>query len=57
LKNAKKVLCFENHTKHELNEKLNIPEEKIEILYPFFMLNKIPSAKVLTNIKTKFSIT
>ena len=56
LKNAKKVICFENHTKHELNEKLNIPEEKIEILYPFFLLNKVPSAKVITNIKTKFSI-
>lgn len=56
LSNAKKVICFENHTKHELNEKLNIPEEKINILYPFFMLNKIPSTKVITNIKTKFSI-
>jgi len=56
LKNAKKVICFENHTKHELNEKLNISEEKIEVLYPFFTLTKIPSAKVITNIKTKFSI-
>jgi hypothetical protein len=56
LKNANKVICFENHTKHELNEKLNISEEKIEILYPFFTLAKVPSAKVITNIKTKFSI-
>lgn len=56
LQNAKKVLCFETQTKHELNEKLNIPEEKIEILYPFFNIQKIPSTKIITNIKTKFSI-
>jgi len=56
LKNAKKVICFETQTKHELNEKLNIPEENIEILYPFFTLAKVPSVKVITNIKTKFSI-
>lgn len=56
LKNSKKVICFENQTKNELNEKLNIPEYKIEILYPFFNLSKFPTTKVITDIKTKFSI-
>jgi len=56
LKNSKKVICFEQNTKEELNEKLNISEEKIEILYPFFTLNKVPTTKIITNIKTKFSI-
>ncbi len=56
LQNATKVICFEKHTKHELNEKLNISEEKINILYPFFNLNKVPSTKIITNIKTKFWI-
>ncbi|MDQ7009118.1 MAG: glycosyltransferase [Candidatus Gracilibacteria bacterium] len=56
LKNSKKIICFENQTKHELNEKLNIDENKIEILYPFFNLVQFPSIKIITDIKTKFSI-
>ncbi len=56
LENAKKIICFENHTKGELNEKLNIPENKLEIIYPFFTLSPISKEKVIWNIKTKYSI-
>jgi len=32
LKNAQKILCFTQTSKKDLNEKLNIEEEKIEVL-------------------------
>ncbi|MCD5380520.1 glycosyltransferase [Candidatus Gracilibacteria bacterium] len=56
LDNAKKIICFENHTKNELNEKLNIPENKLEIVYPFFTPQKLEKTKTIGNIKTKYSI-
>jgi len=37
LKSCKKVICFEQNTQLELNERLNIKEEMIEILEPFFL--------------------
>ncbi len=43
LENAKKIICFENHTSNELNEKLNIPETKLEIVYPFSYKRNRPS--------------
>ena len=56
LDNAKKIICFENHTKNELNEKLNIAENKLEIVYPFFTPTAISKEKIIGNIKTKYSI-
>ena len=54
--NAKKIICFENHTKNELNEKLNIAENKLEIIYPFFTPTPVLKEKSIWNIKTKYSI-
>ena len=56
LDNAKKIICFENHTRNELNEKLNIAENKLEIMYPFFTPTQIGETKSIWNIKTKYSI-
>lgn len=39
LNNSKKILCFDEKTKKDLNEKLNISEDKIEIILPFFHKN------------------
>lgn len=33
-KKAKKIITISNHTKSDLNKLLNLPEEKIEVLYP-----------------------
>ena len=56
LSQAKKIICFEHQTKSELNEKLNILENKIEIIYPFFTLDKISDEKILTDPRIKFNI-
>ncbi len=56
LKNAYKIISFENKTKEELNEKLNIDENKLEVLYPFFTKQNIGKDNIITNIKTKYSI-
>lgn len=56
LKEANKIICFDNQTLNELNEKLNIKENKLEILYPFFTKDKTSDNKIISNIKTKFSI-
>ena len=56
LEKANKIICFDNQTLNELNEKLNIAENKLEILYPFFSKDKISENKIITNIKTKFFI-
>lgn len=36
LKNAEKVICFDEKTKKDINEKLNIDESKIEVIPWFF---------------------
>ncbi len=54
LKHAKKIICYHEKTKKEINEKLNIPENKIEVLKPFFY-NSLPSNSLI-NIKNKHSI-
>lgn len=36
LKKAEKILCFDEKTKKDINEKLNINEDKIEIIPGFF---------------------
>ena len=54
--NANKVICFDSQTLNELNEKLNVAENKIEILYPFFTKDKITNNPVISNIKTKYQI-
>jgi glycosyltransferase involved in cell wall biosynthesis len=56
LKDANRVICFDNQTLNELNEKLNISENKLEILYPFFLKDNVSENEIITNIKTKFSI-
>jgi glycosyltransferase involved in cell wall biosynthesis len=56
LKNATKIICFEEQTRNELNEKLNISEDKLEILYPFFTKEKITEIQTISSIKTKFWI-
>lgn len=54
LKNSKKIIWFTKATKIELNEKLNIPDEKIHIITPFFPSS--PTYDSLIDIKTKLSI-
>jgi len=56
LKNASKVVCFDNQTKSELNEKLNIEEESISIIYPFFQKKDTDIIEVISSVKTKYSI-
>ncbi len=59
-KNAKQIICFDKKTQSEINDKLNISEEKISILKPFFskiILNKNENLKNLTlNLETKYNI-
>lgn len=55
LKNAKKIIVFTQKTKKDLNEKLNIEEEKIHILPAFF--ETLPEAKTSKiDIKTKHAL-
>ena len=56
LENAKKIICFENHTRNELNEKFNITKTKLEIIYPFFTPENIQNIATIGDIKTKYSI-
>ncbi len=59
LKNCKKVICLDKSTAIELNWKLNIKEDLIEVLTPFFLIeNKIleKKHKLNTNIKTKYNL-
>jgi len=59
-KNAKKIICLDNRTKAEINDKLNISEEKISILRPFFTKTNLTvneEIKNLTlNLETKYNI-
>ena len=58
LKNAEKVICFEKNTAQELNERLNVKENKIHVVHPFFSLEqeKISTDEIKINIKTKYNI-
>ena len=55
LKNAKKIICYHEKTKVDINEKLNIEESKIEVIKWFFY--KCYETHSLVNIKNKHSIT
>ena len=59
LKNAHDILCFEKNTALELNERLNIKEEKIQVLYPFFISKKptIDTSDIKLDIKAKYNLT
>lgn len=54
LKNAKKIVCFTENTQRELNEKLNISEEKILTIAPFFPSS--PEIKLPLDVKAKLGI-
>lgn len=54
IKSANKIICFDEKTKKDINEKLNTPEEKINIVNWFFWKNKNPTSKV--DVKTKHQI-
>jgi glycosyltransferase involved in cell wall biosynthesis len=41
LKNAFKIICFDEATKDDLNERFNILEEKIEVIPPFFVFDDL----------------
>ncbi len=56
LENAQKIICFEKQTLHDINEKLNIVEDKLEILYPFFTKAQTWEEIALSNIKVKYGI-
>lgn len=54
LKNAKKIVCFTQSTQRELNEKLNISEDKIITISPFFPSSKEISLPI--DVKAKLGI-
>lgn len=54
LKNAKKIVCFTENTQRELNEKLNISEEKILTIAPFFPSS--PEVNLTIDVKAKLGI-
>ena len=57
LKNATKVICFDDNTKNELTERFNIKEEKINILPAFFKKYENHNKYDLpVDIKTKYQI-
>ena len=64
LKNANKIVCFDQNTKDELNERFNIKEENVILLPGFFPENKKLikkdtlkiDLKIANNIKNNFFI-
>ena len=57
LKNASKVICFDDNTKSELIERFNIKEEKINILPAFFKQYAKKDVNTLqVDVKTKYQI-
>lgn len=52
LKKAEKIICFHNKTKEEINEKLNVDENKIYVINSFFY--KLKQNESLINIKNKY---
>ncbi|MDD3646530.1 MAG: glycosyltransferase [Candidatus Gracilibacteria bacterium] len=56
-KNASKIICFNELTKNEINDKLNIYEDNIKIITPFFnQKEKKKELEVGIDIRTKFNI-
>lgn len=58
---SKKIICFNKEIYEEINDKLNIDEEKINIIKPFFIKDKKLDSeeikeKLPINIKTKYNI-
>lgn len=58
LKIAHKIVCFDESTKDDLNERFNIKEEKIVVLKPFFVLDDLlqPSDIVKIDIKSRHNL-
>lgn len=58
IKNATKIVCFDEKTSEEINDKLNISEEKINIIPAFFSEQEIDIKKedIIIDIKTKYNI-
>ncbi|QFR38943.1 glycosyltransferase family 4 protein [Candidatus Gracilibacteria bacterium 28_42_T64] len=58
LKNSHKVICFDENSKNELIERLNLPENKISLLPAFFINREAISSDInlKTNIKMKFEL-
>lgn len=56
-KKASKIICFNELTKNEINDKLNIYEDNIKIVTPFFnQKEKKKEFEVDIDIRTKFNI-
>lgn len=55
---AQKIFCFDTNTALELNEKVNVREEKISVIPGFFFSQKpkIDTTDIKLNIKAKHSI-
>ena len=55
---AKKIICFEKYTAGELNERLNVNEGKIQVMPPFFDINKteMDPMSVQIDIKAKYNL-
>jgi len=56
-KNASKIICFNEKIKEEINDKLNIFEDNIEIITPFFIKKEIIEADFNLDIRSKYNIT
>lgn len=50
-KNAENLICFDEKTKKDINEKLNIYEWKIKVINWFFTKNKLPTSKIDVKIR------
>ena len=55
---AKKIICFEKYTAWELNERLNVNEDKIQIMKPYFDISWIPNVieALKIDIKSKHNL-
>lgn len=56
LKKAKKVITFDGNTALELNEQLNIHEDKIEKISAFFPHYELPSNQLIVDIMAKHNL-
>ena len=55
--NASKIICFNELSKTEINDKLNILEDNIAIITPFYNKKTLPSQKsIVLDIKVKYNI-
>ena len=55
-KHANKIVCFNEKIKIEINDKLNIFEDNIKILTPFFITEKIEQSNFNIDIRSKYNI-